>query len=137
MHKHTAGNCQNGWDSGDLPSKKGYLLRIRAPPGKLCHTSPTNGMTTWPSSSMNWAELSIGDLQFRITELRNGYQRRVTTELRETERLLLELTVTLPAAHRLRAAYARQKAAQGGISSRTGNAAATKEATVESTATVN
>ena len=57
---------------------------------------------------MNWAELSIGDLQFRITELRNGYQRRVTTELRETERLLLELTVTLPAAHRLRAAYARQ-----------------------------
>ena len=86
---------------------------------------------------MNWAELSIGDLQFRITELRNGYQRRVTTELRETERLLLELTVTLPAAHRLRAAYARQKAAQGGISSRTGNAAATKEATVESTATVN
>jgi polysaccharide biosynthesis/export protein len=54
------------------------------------------------------AELSIGDLQFRITELRNGYQRRVTTELRETERALLDLTVTLPAAHRLRAAYARQ-----------------------------
>ena len=54
------------------------------------------------------AELSIGDLQFRMTELRNGYQRRVTTELREAERLLLELTVTLPAAHRLRAAYARQ-----------------------------
>jgi polysaccharide export outer membrane protein len=124
----------------------------------------------------------------------------VTTELRETERLLLELTVTLPAAHRLRAAYSRQiglltakqaqqptitvirakgttsvkydatvefllqpgdvvqigslfppipelpldrlgvsgeKAAQGGISSRTGNAAATQETTVESTATVN
>ena len=54
------------------------------------------------------AELSIGDLQFRITELRNGYQRRVTTELRETERALLELTVTLPAAQRLRTAYARQ-----------------------------
>ena len=54
------------------------------------------------------AELSIGDLQFRMTELRNGYQRRVTTELREAERLLLELTVTLPAAQRLRAAYARQ-----------------------------
>jgi polysaccharide export outer membrane protein len=54
------------------------------------------------------AELSIGDLQFRISELRNGYQRRVTTELRETERALLELTVTLPAAHRVRAAYARQ-----------------------------
>ena len=54
------------------------------------------------------AELSIGDLQFRITELRNGYQRRVTTELRETERLLMELTVTLPAAQRARAARARQ-----------------------------
>jgi polysaccharide biosynthesis/export protein len=54
------------------------------------------------------AELSIGDLQFRITELRNGYQRRVTTELRETERALLELTVTLPAAQRVRTAYARQ-----------------------------
>lgn len=54
------------------------------------------------------AELSIGDLQFRMTELRNGYQRRVTTELRETERALLDLTVTLPAAHRVRAAYARQ-----------------------------
>ena len=54
------------------------------------------------------AELSIGDLQFKITELRNGYQRRVTTELRETDRSLLELTVTLPAAHRMRAASARQ-----------------------------
>jgi polysaccharide biosynthesis/export protein len=54
------------------------------------------------------AELSIGDLQFRITELRNGYQRRMTTELRETERALLDLTVTLPAAHRVRTAYARQ-----------------------------
>jgi polysaccharide biosynthesis/export protein len=54
------------------------------------------------------AELSIGDVQFRITELRNGYQRRVTTELRETERALLDLTVTLPAAHRMRTAYTRQ-----------------------------
>ena len=54
------------------------------------------------------AELSIGDLQFKMTELRNSYQRRVATELREAERLLLEMTVTLPAAHRLRAAYARQ-----------------------------
>jgi polysaccharide export outer membrane protein len=54
------------------------------------------------------AELSIGDLQFRITELRNVYQRRVTTELRETERALLDLTVTLPAAQRVRTAYARQ-----------------------------
>lgn len=54
------------------------------------------------------AELSIGEMQFKITELRNGYQRRVTTELRETDRSLLELTVTLPGAQRLRAALARQ-----------------------------
>ncbi|MGZ5871394.1 MAG: polysaccharide biosynthesis/export family protein [Bradyrhizobium sp.] len=54
------------------------------------------------------AELSIGELQFKITELRNVYQRRVSTELRETDRSLLELTVTLPAAHRARTALARQ-----------------------------
>jgi protein involved in polysaccharide export with SLBB domain len=54
------------------------------------------------------AELSIGELQFKITELRNIYQRRVSTELRETDRSLLELTVTLPAAHRARTALARQ-----------------------------
>jgi polysaccharide export outer membrane protein len=54
------------------------------------------------------AELSIGDQQFKITELRNGYQRRVMTELRETERSLLELAVTLPAAQRVRAARAQQ-----------------------------
>jgi polysaccharide export outer membrane protein len=54
------------------------------------------------------AELSIGDVQFRITELRNGYQRRVMTELRETDRSLLELTVTLPAAQRTRVTRARQ-----------------------------
>jgi polysaccharide biosynthesis/export protein len=54
------------------------------------------------------AELSIGDVQFKITELRNGYQRRVMTELRETDRSLLELTITLPAAQRTRAARARQ-----------------------------
>jgi polysaccharide export outer membrane protein len=54
------------------------------------------------------AELSIGEVQFKITELRNVYQRRVMTELRETDRSLLELTVTLPAAQRVRAARARQ-----------------------------
>ena len=54
------------------------------------------------------AELSIGDLQFRITELRNGYLRRVMTELRETERALLELAVTLPAAQLVRTARAQQ-----------------------------
>jgi polysaccharide biosynthesis/export protein len=54
------------------------------------------------------AELSIGEVQFKITELRNVYQRRVMTELRETDRLLLELTVTLPGAQRMRAARAQQ-----------------------------
>jgi polysaccharide export outer membrane protein len=54
------------------------------------------------------AELSIGDLQFRITELRNGYLRRVMTELREAERSLLELAVTLPAAQLVRTARAQQ-----------------------------
>lgn len=54
------------------------------------------------------AELSIGDVQYKIAELRNTYQRRASTELRDTERSLLELTVSLPAAHRARAAYARQ-----------------------------
>lgn len=50
------------------------------------------------------AELSIGDLQYKIAELHNNYQRRVMTELRETDRLLLELTVTLPSAQRAHAA---------------------------------
>lgn len=54
------------------------------------------------------AELLVGEVRFRIAELRNVYHRRVSTELRETERSLLELSVSLPAAHRLRAAYARQ-----------------------------
>lgn len=54
------------------------------------------------------AELGIGDLQFKITELHNTYRRRVTTELRETDRSLLELTVTLPSARRARAARALQ-----------------------------
>jgi polysaccharide biosynthesis/export protein len=54
------------------------------------------------------AELSISEVQFKIAELRNEYQRRASTELRETERALLELTVSLPAARHQRAAYARQ-----------------------------
>jgi polysaccharide export outer membrane protein len=54
------------------------------------------------------AELQIGEVQFKIAELRNGYQRRVSTELRDAERSLMELAVSLPAAHRVRAAYARQ-----------------------------
>jgi polysaccharide biosynthesis/export protein len=54
------------------------------------------------------AELSIGELNFKIAELHNTYQRRVSTELRETDRSLLELTITLPAAQRARAARAHQ-----------------------------
>jgi polysaccharide biosynthesis/export protein len=54
------------------------------------------------------AELAIGDLQFRITELRNNYRRRVMSELRETDRSLMELSVALPAARHLRAARTRQ-----------------------------
>lgn len=54
------------------------------------------------------ADLAIGDLQFKIAELHNIYQRRVMTELRETDRSLLELTVTLPSAQRARIARARQ-----------------------------
>lgn len=54
------------------------------------------------------AELAIGDLQYKIAELRNNYQRRVMAELRETDRQLLELTVTLPSAVRARAARTGQ-----------------------------
>jgi polysaccharide biosynthesis/export protein len=54
------------------------------------------------------SELAIGDLHFRIAELHNIYQRRVMTELRETDRSLLELTVTLPSAQRARSARAQQ-----------------------------
>jgi polysaccharide biosynthesis/export protein len=54
------------------------------------------------------SELAVGDLHFRIAELHNIYQRRVMTELRETDRSLLELTVTLPSAQRARAARAQQ-----------------------------
>ena len=54
------------------------------------------------------AELAIGDLRFKIAELHNNYQRRMMAELRETDRSLLELTVTLPSARRAHAARARQ-----------------------------
>ena len=54
------------------------------------------------------SDLAIGDLQFKIAELHNNYQRRTITELRETDRSLLELTVTLPSAQRARIARARQ-----------------------------
>ena len=54
------------------------------------------------------SDLAIGDLQFKIAELHNNYQRRAITELRETDRSLLELTVPLPSAQRARIARARQ-----------------------------
>ena len=54
------------------------------------------------------AELAVGELQFKIAELRNSYQRRAFADLRETERELLELSVVLPSARRARAARAGQ-----------------------------
>lgn len=54
------------------------------------------------------AELAIADVHFRMTELHNTYQRRVMTELRDTDRSLMELTVTLPAAQRAYASGAQQ-----------------------------
>jgi polysaccharide biosynthesis/export protein len=53
-------------------------------------------------------ELAVGELQFKIAELRNSYQRRAFADLRETERELLELSVVLPSARRARAARAGQ-----------------------------
>src|SRR5262249_26109420 len=44
----------------------------------------------------------------------NNYQRRVMTELRETDRSLLELSVTLPSAHRARAARTLQMGSSSG-----------------------
>src|SRR5262245_30476944 len=60
------------------------------------------------------AELAIGELQFKLTELHNNYQRRVMTELREADRSLLELSVTLPSAHRARAARTLQMGLSSG-----------------------
>jgi len=54
------------------------------------------------------AELAVGELQFKIAELRNSYQRRALADLRETERELLEMSVNLPSARRARAARAGQ-----------------------------
>jgi hypothetical protein len=54
------------------------------------------------------ADLAIADVHFRITELRDTYQRRFMTELRDTDRSLMELAVTLPSAQRAYAAGAQQ-----------------------------
>jgi polysaccharide biosynthesis/export protein len=53
-------------------------------------------------------ELAVGELHFKIAELRNSYQRRAFADLRETERELLETSVLLPSARRARAARAGQ-----------------------------
>ncbi len=54
------------------------------------------------------AELAVGELQFKIAELRNNYQRRALAELRDTDRELLELSVSLPSARRARASRTGQ-----------------------------
>jgi polysaccharide export outer membrane protein len=54
------------------------------------------------------ADLAVTEVQFKITELHNTYQRRVMSELRDTDRALLDLTVQLPSAQRARTARAQQ-----------------------------
>jgi polysaccharide export outer membrane protein len=54
------------------------------------------------------AEYTIGDLKFRIGELHNNYRRRATTALQDIDRSLLELSVSLPSAQRIRTARASQ-----------------------------
>jgi len=54
------------------------------------------------------ADLAVTEVQFKITELHNTYQRRVMSDLRDTDRALLDLTVSLPSAQRARAARAQQ-----------------------------
>jgi polysaccharide export outer membrane protein len=54
------------------------------------------------------AQQAIGNLKFRIGELRHGYRRRATAALQEVDRALLELSVSLPSAQRIRAARAAQ-----------------------------
>jgi polysaccharide export outer membrane protein len=54
------------------------------------------------------AEYTIGDLKFRIGELHNNYRRRATTALQEVDRSLLELSVSIPSAYRIRAARSSQ-----------------------------
>jgi polysaccharide export outer membrane protein len=53
-------------------------------------------------------ELAVGDLHFKIAELRNSYQRRAFADLRDTERELWEMSILLPSARRARASRAGQ-----------------------------
>ncbi|HEU5019209.1 MAG TPA: polysaccharide biosynthesis/export family protein [Pseudolabrys sp.] len=59
-------------------------------------------------SSVLRADQAIGDTQFRIEQLHDTYRRRVITELQQTDQTLLGLSVSLPAAQRLRAERMRQ-----------------------------
>jgi polysaccharide export outer membrane protein len=59
-------------------------------------------------SEMLRTELAISDLQFKIGDVRSVIQRRVSAELQDTERALLELTVTLPSARRAKAFRTQQ-----------------------------
>jgi len=54
------------------------------------------------------ADLALGEVNFKIAELANSYRRRMITELQETDRALLELSVTLPAALRARTVRSQQ-----------------------------
>jgi polysaccharide biosynthesis/export protein len=56
------------------------------------------------------AEVAIGEVEFRIGELKSTYRRRVNTELSEADRALLELSITLPSAQRTRSIRAQQYA---------------------------
>jgi polysaccharide biosynthesis/export protein len=54
------------------------------------------------------AELSIGDVEFKIAELRSDFRRRLNTDLQDTDRSLMELNITLPSAQRAQAYRAQQ-----------------------------
>jgi polysaccharide biosynthesis/export protein len=87
-------------------ARKATYIEVRREEARI-----ESNMARLKSESLK-AELAIGDLQFRIAELHNNYQRRVMAELRETDRSLLELSVTLPAARR--ALRGRQAGFAGG-----------------------
>lgn len=59
-------------------------------------------------SEMLRSELAISDIQFKVGDVRGVIQRRISTELQDTERALLELTVTLPSARRAKAVRTQQ-----------------------------
>ncbi|GJE18447.1 polysaccharide biosynthesis/export family protein [Methylobacterium marchantiae] len=60
------------------------------------------------SSELARLDLSIGDLMVRVQDVRNGYQRRVITELQEVRSRLAEVETTLPTAREVREARIQQ-----------------------------